>query len=114
MSLHEDRKPTEEEAAAILTLVRGGWLKLELTDPLAAHAPSDEAEVDHQPIAVVSIDGMAFVQCSCSDEYKPVPSVWLSEHWQGGDQDSGVAALRSVVDAQRLAASSRVGDESHE
>jgi len=33
------RKPTAEEAEAILTLVRGGWLRLELTVDDARPAP---------------------------------------------------------------------------
>lgn len=33
------RKPTAEEAEAILTLVRGGWLRLELTLDDARPAP---------------------------------------------------------------------------
>lgn len=52
---------------------------------------------EHIPTEVTSVDGMPFVKCSCRDDMKPQSAVWLREHWRG-DQDSGVAALKAVVE----------------
>ena len=62
------------------------------------------AEMDaHRPLAVLSVDGMPFVHCSCRDDLKPQSAVWLRDHWTG-DVDSGVEALRAVIAAQKHAA----------
>jgi hypothetical protein len=56
---------------------------------------------DHTPLAVLSIDGIPVVQCSCTNERKPTSYHWLATHWQGSQED-GVAALNAVVARQLL------------
>jgi hypothetical protein len=56
-----------------------------------------ERPIDHHaPLAVVTVEGMPFVKCSCRDDVKPQSAVWLRDHWRGSQAD-GVAALEAVV-----------------
>jgi hypothetical protein len=71
-----------------------------------AHPDCDKHSHDHRPLAVLSVDGMPFVHCSCRDDLKPQSAVWLKEHW-AGDTASGIQALRVVVAAQKRAAETR-------
>lgn len=58
---------------------------------------SEQEQVEHRPLSVSSPEaGWLFVECSCTDTYRPIFGVWLEEHWRGSN-DEGLAIVRDLI-----------------